>query len=926
MGGLDLSKLYERMIDEIRISDSRELYIRLLAMASTVFRPLTFSELLAMEQLEANGTLMDENILANVIKECGSFLTSKEKTIIFVHQSAREYLLKESSMLLYPSGLAHYHYTIFKSSIDILESLRKDIYNLKHPGTSLNVAIRNRPNPDPLHSLTYALVFWHDHIREAYDLSTRESTEIISHSDAPALIEDAIRFLLLFSPVIEDYPLQTYASGLLFSPQKSIIRRLFKQYTPEFIATCPRVEENWSPILSVFETSSGTKIRTMSFSSTSNMLAMTMSDSQLLIRNIGDGSVLRRSKYENATLLTPSPDLQCLASILTRYSVDTQELIQDTLEVRDIDSNNILWTRTLDGREALVMGFSPDGKWLAVCYREELHVFTRKGELLQSWGLELGPHILCQDQIPWYLTFSSDCAMLLLRYYAEEYSMLVFDIQTSMQYKTPEVYNTPSNEEIWFESVKDAKFIPGTHLVMMCVDELGIYTWDFLKGECEEFFECGNSFSCFALSHADPWVFTQAGEFLSLWDRHEKSPLQDFKLPRKSNFKEIQVSYDGKHVAVCSSTTVWLVEVDAILDDKTRSGKQKDMIPYISSNGSSIAYRDFKNAIEIHNQMTGDLKNTVDIKGKVRGSVHSMAFSPDGQLFAFSDDSFLYVWDLNQGSLRHSLEIPARAKIIAISGESADGQWVAVCTAFEVLTWDVNKGQLQRSIQSPGSLDRHPYGACFAGTRLGVSWYYSPFQSIGSTPHEIFVLYDIKTGQHLLKLNLPCSWVLLGAPGGRISVSPNGKWVVSYVFECRRLLLSDVEKGIQYAVIDVDATWFSFTDDITLFTEKGVIHLDHILDGVTDISERDRSQTVKVDNEVGLELPVVIPIFGKYRCSAHCEWITINDSPLLWLPKQYRFGTQEYLGEMAIGYHYVTMDSFSGLYYIRFAEDAGENF
>ncbi|KAF4448416.1 Vegetative incompatibility protein HET-E-1 [Fusarium austroafricanum] len=387
-----------------------------------------------------------------------------------------------------------------------------------------------------------------------------------------------------------------------------------------------------------------------------------------------------------------------------------------------------------------------------------------------------------------------------------------------MQYRCPELCNTPSNGDFMLEDVKDAKFVPGTHQVVICVDEMGIYVWDVLKGECGEWIKLGDSFNCIALSHADPWLFIQSCGFLSLWDRHQKSLLQDFELPSKVMIEAIQVSYDGKHVAVCSDTTVWLLEVDAILADKPCSDKREDVIPYISSSGISIAYHDFENAIEIHNQMTG-VNGILDVKGSIRGFVDSMAFSPDGQLFAFSDDSSLYIWDLSQGSLRHSFGIPARAKNIAISpGDSADGQRVAVCTAFEVLIWNVNKGHFQRSIQSPDSLDKHPAGAYFAGTRLGVSWYLDAFQDRGSFHHEIFVLYDIKTGQHREKLNLPCSWVLLGAPGGSVSVSPNGKWVVSYVFVCRRLLLSDVEKGIQCAVIDVDATWFSFTDDVTLTT------------------------------------------------------------------------------------------------------------
>ncbi|KAF4333466.1 heterokaryon incompatibility protein het-E-1 [Fusarium beomiforme] len=686
---LGLTELYARMLQEIRMSDSCDLYIWLLALASTVFRPLTFSELMAMEQLEQlerpEQLDLDVENLPDAIKECGSFLTKKEQTIVFIHQSARDFLLKESGALLFPSGLMHHHYTISQRSINMLEFLRKDMYCLEHPGASLDVAIRNRPEPDPLDSLKYALVFWYDHIRESYELSTREGIEVeihfvetiyeffskkilfwiealslchnlsiagktllslrdmpavLSHPDLTALIEDAIRFLLLFGPVIEDYPLQTYASGLLFSPNKSLIRRIFNQYTPDFIARRPRVEEDWSPILSVFEVSQGTKIRIMSFSRTSKMLALTISNSQLLIWNVSDGSVLRRSKYDNATLLTTSPDLRCLASIIMSNSNDTEGLVQYALELRDLDSNNILWARTLDNREALVMEFAPDGKWLAVCYREELRLYTRQGEAARSWGLQLGPHAKHSDLLPWCLTFSTDCVVLLLRYYDEQDKLAAFDLRTGMQYGCPDLIDEDS-DDLCDEHINDANFIPGTHQVMICGSEMGIYLWDVFKGECREWFIHSNYVDCLAFSQTDPWLFIASHGCLSLLDRHQKSLLHDVELPTKEVLKAIEVSYDGKQVAVCSSTTVWLLEVNAILANKPGSDRQEDGFPYISNNGTSIAHYDFENTIEMENQMTGVI-STLDTKGIVRGLVNSMAFSPDGQLFAFSDDSSLY--------------------------------------------------------------------------------------------------------------------------------------------------------------------------------------------------------------------------------------------------------------------------------------------
>ncbi|WXC44635.1 hypothetical protein QX201_004370 [Fusarium graminearum] len=168
-----LNELYARMMEQIRTSESCDSYIRLLAIVSTVFRPLTISELMAMEPLE-----VDEESICDFIRECGSFLTTRDTTILFVHQSAKDFLLEKSSELLFQSGLAQHHYALFQRSIDVLVVLRKDMYDLKYPGVSLDEAIRNRPEPDPIDGLVYALVFWVDHLREATEVSNKDNAEL----------------------------------------------------------------------------------------------------------------------------------------------------------------------------------------------------------------------------------------------------------------------------------------------------------------------------------------------------------------------------------------------------------------------------------------------------------------------------------------------------------------------------------------------------------------------------------------------------------------------------------------------------------------------------------------------------------------------------------------------------------------------------
>jgi WD40 repeat protein len=68
-----------------------------------------------------------------------------------------------------------------------------------------------------------------------------------------AFIYDARRFALHNRLIIEQAPLQTYCSALLFAPEKSIVRETFKRYIPSWIQRKPRVETYWNAMLQTLE-------------------------------------------------------------------------------------------------------------------------------------------------------------------------------------------------------------------------------------------------------------------------------------------------------------------------------------------------------------------------------------------------------------------------------------------------------------------------------------------------------------------------------------------------------------------------------------------------------------------------------------------------------------------------------------------------
>ncbi|KAF2022930.1 hypothetical protein EK21DRAFT_81977, partial [Setomelanomma holmii] len=67
------------------------------------------------------------------------------------------------------------------------------------------------------------------------------------------LIQDARRFVMYHKGAIESYPLQAYASALLFSPTGSMIRQLFQYKEPKEITIRPAINDSWSACLQTLE-------------------------------------------------------------------------------------------------------------------------------------------------------------------------------------------------------------------------------------------------------------------------------------------------------------------------------------------------------------------------------------------------------------------------------------------------------------------------------------------------------------------------------------------------------------------------------------------------------------------------------------------------------------------------------------------------
>ncbi|RKK75498.1 Vegetative incompatibility protein HET-E-1 [Fusarium oxysporum] len=390
-----LDSLYDRMIGHIGDSKDAGLCREVLATASTVYRPITLGELkVLVESLDD----LDRDDLEEIIRSCGSFLTLREGVIYFVHQSAKDFLLNKASDQILPSGAAHQHHAIFWRSLEALsETLKRDVYEMGTLGFPIDQV--SPPDPDPLASIRYSCVFWVDHLDDSerqakisdkdledaeivHDFlqkkylywleslsllrSMSEGVREVQKLEALAktkevrqlteLLRDARRFILSHKRAIEIAPLQVYASALVFSPTRSLIRELFKEEEPNWITLKPSVESDWNACLQTLE-GHGDWVSSVAFSADGQRLASGSHDKTVKVWDAATGACVQMLEGHGdwVSSVTFSADSRRLAS----SSWDK------TVKVWDVATGACVQTLEGHGDSVFSVAFSADGQRLA---------------------------------------------------------------------------------------------------------------------------------------------------------------------------------------------------------------------------------------------------------------------------------------------------------------------------------------------------------------------------------------------------------------------------------------------------------------------------------------------------------------------------------------------------------------------------------
>jgi hypothetical protein len=188
-----LDALYERMMHQMSETDDAEVCRQVLASTAILYRPVTIPELISLVQ-SLEKFVDDLESVREIVSLCGSFLTLREDTVYFLHQSAKDFFFANAFDKVFPAGTEDAHRIIFSKSLAILSrTLHRDMYRLKALGSP--VENDKTPDTDPLAVSRYPCVYWIDHL---HDSKPKSSANSVGDLQTISVVDEFLRKKYLY--------------------------------------------------------------------------------------------------------------------------------------------------------------------------------------------------------------------------------------------------------------------------------------------------------------------------------------------------------------------------------------------------------------------------------------------------------------------------------------------------------------------------------------------------------------------------------------------------------------------------------------------------------------------------------------------------------------------------------------------------------
>jgi WD40 repeat protein len=329
---------------------------------------------------------------------------------------------------------------------------------------------------------------------------------------------------------IEGYPLQIYASVLLFSPTGSLIRQLFQHEEPEEISIRPTLSDGWSACLQTLEGhSSG--VTSVAFSHDSTRLASASYDSTVKIWDASSGACLQTLEGHGDAVLSVafSHDSTRLASA----SYDS------TVKIWDASSGACL--QTLEGHSSGVtsVAFSHDSTRLAsASYDSTVKIWdASSGACLQT----LEGHSNWVNSV----AFSHDSTRLASA--SDDSTVKIWDASSGACLQTLEGHSS---------GVTSVAFSHDSTRLASASDDSTVKIWDAHSGACLHTLNVGKTLNSFSFDPTNSYLYTEIGtiDIQSL----ETSIRTDIVEPTRPLYVGTGVSSDGIWIQHAGNNMLWV--------------------------------------------------------------------------------------------------------------------------------------------------------------------------------------------------------------------------------------------------------------------------------------------------------------------------------------------------------------------------------
>jgi uncharacterized delta-60 repeat protein len=603
-------------------------------------------------------------------------------------------------------------------------------------------------------------------------------------------IHDAKRFVLYNRSVIEQAPLQIYCSALVFSPEKSIIRKQFLNCIPAWIQTKPKVQEDWSTALQTLEGHSSS-VDSVAFSSDGKQVVSGSCDKTLRLWDAVTGAVLQ-------TLEGHSDEVYSVA-----FSLNGNQVVSGSrdkiIRLWDAVTGAVLQILKSHSDSVYSVAFSPNGKQVLSGSRDKKILLwdAVTGAVLQTFKGHLG----------WVksVAFSPDSKLIVSG--SEDKTVRVWDTETGRALHRLEGHSG------WVESVA---FSPDGKLIVSGSEDKTVRVWDTETGRALHRLE-GHSGWVQSVAFSPDGKLVVSGshdETVRLWGT--ETGRVSYTLKGHSDcVKSVAFSPDGKQVVSgsCDKTVrLWDSRTGATLQTLESHSDEVGIVAF-SPDGKQVVSGSNDMTARLWDAETGTVRYTLEgdsdwiksvafsLDGKLvvsgggeivrlwdtvtgailqtfkghLGWVNSVAFSPDGKLVVSgSEDKTVRVWDTKTGKILHRLEGHlARIRSVAYSPDSK--LTASVSNDKTIRIWDIERGAVRYTLK--GHLDWVDSVAFSPNSKLVLS---------GSNDMTAR-LWDAETGivQYIFEGHL--------ALVNSVAFSPDGKLVASGSAETIRVW--DAETG-----------------------------------------------------------------------------------------------------------------------------------